>query len=199
MRGNYSNKWKQVGDSNNEDRMWSIWTEPKFGIGQRCILLQADAGNVLWDCITYLDKETTDFINGKGGLKAIVISHPHYYSTHLEWAKTFDCPVYLAQDDQAWLNRADPEGWRRQITGSCEKIVDGVTAVKTGGHFPGSLVLSWSNKLMIADSFVTTPVRLYLVFMARSSSLRSVDSPLCTTSTAYPARHHSPSCGPFQI
>lgn len=32
----------------------------KFAIGQRAILLLTPHGNVLWDCITYLDQETVD-------------------------------------------------------------------------------------------------------------------------------------------
>jgi glyoxylase-like metal-dependent hydrolase (beta-lactamase superfamily II) len=207
MRGKYSNKWKQVGPSNNEDRMWSMWTEPKFAIGQRCILVQSDAGNVLWDCITYLDPETIDFINGKGGLKAIVISHPHYYTTHLEWAKTFNCPVYLAKDDEEWVNRKDLDGhlgpYRRLFTEDSQTIVDGVTAVKTGGHFPGSLVLNWNNKLLIADSFVTTPVSggllAVLTFHSKSTSTApEADkhhlSPHFTTSTGCLVRRHTHLC-----
>ncbi|GAB1732853.1 hypothetical protein NU195Hw_g2656t1 [Hortaea werneckii] len=161
MRGRYRNKFSSVGDDNGEERMTSIWTEPKMAIGQRCILIQTDQGNVLWDCITYLDEETTDFIKGKGGLKAIVISHPHYYTTHLDWAKTFDCPVYIAQDDAEWFNRVDREGRRQLFIGDSQNILDQTTAIKTGGHFPGSLVLKWQDKLMIADSFVTVPSALY--------------------------------------
>lgn len=103
MRGNYSNKWKLV---DGEEHMYSIWTEPKFAIGQRCVLLETPEGNVLWDCITYLDDETVDFIRSKGGLRAIVISHPHYYTTHLDWAKAFDCPVIFAKDDEEWVSRS---------------------------------------------------------------------------------------------
>ncbi|KAI6874937.1 hypothetical protein D0864_05462 [Hortaea werneckii] len=161
MRGSYRNKFVPVGESNGEERMTSIWTEPKMAIGQRCILIQTDQGNVLWDCITYLDEETVNFIKGKGGLKAIVISHPHYYTTHLDWAKTFDCPVYIAQDDAEWFNRVDNEGRRQLFSGDSQDILDQTTAIKTGGHFPGSLVLKWQDKLMIADSFVTVPSALY--------------------------------------
>lgn len=110
--------------------MTSIHTEPKFGIGQRCILLETPAGNVLWDCIAYLDNETVEFIKGKGGLKAIVVSHPHYYTTHLDWAKTFGCPVYVARDDEEWFNRKDGEGVRNFIEGGTEELLDGVVAIK---------------------------------------------------------------------
>jgi len=44
-----------------DDRFLSIWTEPKFGIGQRAILIKTPVGNILWDCITYLDQKTTDW------------------------------------------------------------------------------------------------------------------------------------------
>lgn len=33
----------------------------------------------------------------------------------------------------------------------------GVTAVKIGGHFDGSLVLHWEKKIFIADSIITVP------------------------------------------
>lgn len=75
--------------------------------------------------------------------------------------------------DSIWLNRADPDGRRRLIQGETEEVVPGVTAVKVGGHFEGSLVLHWDQAsaegeeagrkkgwLGIADSFVTVPVRL---------------------------------------
>ena len=67
----------------------AIETEPKFGIGQRAHLIQTPAGNVLWDCIAYLDDATVEQINALGGLAAIAISHPHYYSAMVEWAHRF--------------------------------------------------------------------------------------------------------------
>jgi hypothetical protein len=43
-------------------------------------------------------------IESLGGLQAIVISHPHYYTTYAEWSKTFKCPVYTSEDDNMWLD-----------------------------------------------------------------------------------------------
>ena len=34
----------------------------KFGIGQRCLLLETEAGNVLWDMISLLDDQTIEFV-----------------------------------------------------------------------------------------------------------------------------------------
>lgn len=47
------------------------------------MLIQTPVGNVLWDLIPLLDHDSVERINKLGGLAAIVISHPHYYST---WA-----------------------------------------------------------------------------------------------------------------
>ena len=55
------------------------------------------------------------------------------------------------------------------ISGVTEKIVPGVTAIKTGGHFPGQLLLHTHgetigdsiDRLFIADTFVTVPSALY--------------------------------------
>jgi hypothetical protein len=53
-------------------------------------------GNILWDCISLLDEATVDIINALGGLKAIAISHPHYYATNAVWSATFgNVPVYI--------------------------------------------------------------------------------------------------------
>ncbi len=42
------------------------------------------------------------------GCKAIAISHPHFYTTMVEWAKAFDCPVYVHAADKEWIMRPDP-------------------------------------------------------------------------------------------
>ena len=103
-----------------------------------------------------------DQIKSKGGLKAIVISHPHFYTTYAVWAKVFACPIYTSAEDEVWFSRRLQESEAlRCVTGdvgASTEILKGVTAVKLGGHFPGSLVLHWENKLFIADTFVTVPV-----------------------------------------
>ena len=48
--------------------------------------------------------------------------------------------------------------------GTTEEVLPGITAIKTGGHFPGSLVLHWEKKLFIADTIVTVPVRSISTF-----------------------------------
>lgn len=189
MKGQYHNNFKP---DDVDSRITSIVTEPKFGIGERCILLQTEQGNVLWDLITWLDDDTVQYINARGGLKVIVISHPHFYTTHLHWAKVFDCPVYIAAEDEEWVSMADEEGRRKLIEGASKEILPGVTAVKLGGHFPGSLVLNWDKKLFIADTLLTVPVSpsqcvsMGKMFAnASQSALYHVDRPPGTTSYAF--------------
>lgn len=151
-----------------DDRLTFIYTTPKFAIGQRCALVKTPVGNILWDCITLLDEATIEEIKKLGGIKAIVISHPHYYTTHLLWAQTFGCKVYLAAEDKQWIAQTD-DSWQvflEQGTREHEVVIpdsegqearSGAVALKLGGHFPGSLVLLFGERLLIADTLLTTP------------------------------------------
>lgn len=112
--------------------------------------------------ISLIDNSTAKKIKAMGGLKAIVISHPHYYTTYAEWYKIFKCPIYVGEDDQEWFCRKPPSAETLRLiegpAGASQSVLPGVTAIKTGGHFPGSLVLNWERKLFIADTIVTVPV-----------------------------------------
>ncbi len=59
----------------------TISTDPKLGIGQRAYLLRTEQGNVLWDCVSYLDEATEAEVRARGGIAAIAISHPHFFTT----------------------------------------------------------------------------------------------------------------------
>ena len=63
----------------------------------------------------------------------------------------------MSWEDREWLCR-EPEGVVRFLEGEEEEVVRGVTAIKSGGHFRGSLVLHWEGRLCIADTIVTVPV-----------------------------------------
>lgn len=153
MQGQYRNVIRMDPYNSN---LYSIWTEPKFAIGQRAMLIRTPKGNVLWDCISYLDQQTIDSINELGGIHAIAISHPHFYSSHVEWAKAFNCEVYVSSEDEEWLNRRHEQ----QVIASDHMIDifgDGdITIRKVGGHFPGSTVLYWrsAKKLLTSDTIM---------------------------------------------
>src|SRR3712207_5416916 len=96
-----------------EGDLVGIGTVPSFAIGQRALLVPFGDSNLLWDCITLLDDATAEEVERRGGLAAIAISHPHYYSAMVEWAHRFRCPVRLHTADARWVMRPDPaiEPW----------------------------------------------------------------------------------------
>jgi hypothetical protein len=120
-----------------------IGAQPAFAIGQRALLLRTDKGNVLWDCIATLDAATVTAIKGLGGISAIAISHPHFYTTMVEWAHAFDCAIHLHAADRAWIMRPDPS--IKLWDGDTHKLWDGVTLIRCGGHFEGGAVLHWAQ------------------------------------------------------
>lgn len=116
-----------------------IGTEPGFAIGQRALLVAGAGGNVLWDCITYLDDELIARVRELGGITAIAISHPHYYSSMIEWSRAFDAPVYLHESDRQWVMRPDPAVtfW----SGDTCTLAEDLTLINAGVHFAGGTVL----------------------------------------------------------
>jgi hypothetical protein len=147
-----------------EGGLLGIGTEPKFAIGQRALLVPYGSSNVLWDCITLLDDATADEITRRGGLAAIAISHPHYYSTMVEWAHAFACPVLVHEADREWIMRPDPsiELW----SGETRSLGAGLTLIRCGGHFPGGAVLHRSEgDLLTGDIVQLIPDRGWVSFM----------------------------------
>ena len=121
-----------------------IATQPRFAIGQQAHLIQTPHGNVLWDCISYLDDATVEEVKLRGGIAAIAISHPHFYSSMVAWSEAFDnAPIYLHADNQPWVMRPSPaiDYWPEET----REILPGVTLVRCGGHFPGSTALHWAD------------------------------------------------------
>ena len=88
-----------------EPGLLGISTEPLFALGQRALLVETPIGNVLWDCIPLLDDATVDIVRALGGLAAIAVSHPHYYSNMVDWAHAFGCPIHVHEDDRRWVVR----------------------------------------------------------------------------------------------
>jgi hypothetical protein len=153
-----------------EPNLTAIITRPAFAINQRALLLETPGGNVLWDCIALLDDSITQFIRERGGLAAIAISHPHYYTTMVEWSRAFgDVPVYLHAADKEWVVR--PDDRLRYWEGEQHALHDGVTLIRCAGHFEGGTVLHWpggaggKGVLLSGDVIQVVPDRRYVSFM----------------------------------
>src|SRR5699024_9831424 len=127
-----------------EPNLFGVGMKPSFGIGQRALLIQSPGGNILWDCISLIDNTLVDLINGLGGLSAIAISHPHYYTAMLTWSQKFgNIPIYLHQADQEWVLQSykNIEFW----SGDALELHDDITLYNLGGHFEGGTVLHWTE------------------------------------------------------
>jgi glyoxylase-like metal-dependent hydrolase (beta-lactamase superfamily II) len=125
-----------------EPRLLSIHTQPRIGIGQRAFLVRTDGGNVLWDCVPLVDGETVVRVDAIGGLAAIAVSHPHYYTAMVDWSRAFgDAPIYLHRADASWVMRPDEriQFWE----GETCPLVAGLSLVRLGGHFDGYQALHW--------------------------------------------------------
>ena len=152
-----------------EGELVGIATKPSFAIGQRALLVPFGTANVLWDCITLVDEATVEELDRRGGVEAIAISHPHYYSGMVEWAHALGCPVYLHAADEQWIVRRDPavELW----DGETKELGHGLTLVRCGGHFAGGTVLHWAGgcggagALLSGDIVQVIPDRRFVGFM----------------------------------
>lgn len=158
----YTNKIEKVAD-----HVYAIYTAPAFAIGQRAHLIQTPGGNILWDCITNLDTETIARITELGGIKTIALSHPHYFSTIVEWSRAFDnAPVYVNALDAEWLGRADDciHLWDEPVA----DLWNGIQLMRCGGHFPGACILYWpagKGALFVGDTIQVAPNRKTVSFM----------------------------------
>lgn len=152
-----------------EPGLVGIGSAPSFAIGQRALLLRSPAGNILWDCISLIDDETIAAVGALGGVSAIAISHPHFYSSMIEWGRAFDAPVLLHAADRAWVARPDPriDFW----DGDTLSLHDDLTLVRCGGHFEGGTVLHWPSgadgrgALLVGDILMVAQDRHHVSFM----------------------------------
>jgi hypothetical protein len=165
-----------------EPGLTGIGIEPAFAIGQRALLVQTPAGNVLWDCIPLLDEAALTAVRALGGVSAIAISHPHFYASMVEWSRAFgDAPVYVHAADRDWVMRPDPAivFWE----GEAHRVLDGLTLVHCGGHFEGSAALHWAagaggrGALLSGDTLQVVFDRRHVSFMYSYPNLIPLGAP----------------------
>jgi len=150
-------------------KLLGIGTEPEFAIGQRALLLQSPGGNLLWDCISLLDQKTIAEVKARGGIRAIAISHPHFYSSMIEWGERFDAEIFLHVADREWVMRKSSriQFWE----GTAFSLWDDLMLADCGGHFEGGTVLHWpagangKGALFTGDIITVVQDRRYVSFM----------------------------------
>lgn len=147
-----------------------IGVEPAIAIGQRALLVPELDGCVLWDCVPLVTDEAVEHIRSLGGLKAIAVSHPHFYGALADWSEAFGgVPIYLHGDDRQWVTRPHPAiaFW----SGESHRLSDGIALVRAGGHFAGATVMHWRagaegrGALLTGDVVMVAMDRQSLSFM----------------------------------
>ena len=143
-----------------EPGLYGISIEPTVGIGQRGLLVQTAAGNLLWDPPGYLDDELVAALAELGGVAAVATSHPHMFGAQVEWSHAYNrAPVYVQAADRQWLQRDDPVmvSWDER-----QEVLPGVVLHRIGGHFAGSAVAHFlggdgRGVLLSGDTVAGTP------------------------------------------
>lgn len=149
--------------------LYGLATSPAVAIGQRALLVPGEVGNILWDSISYIDDDAIQRVGELGGISAIALSHPHYYSSMVEWSRAFDnAPIYVHERDAHWLAR------RENVilwSGNTEEIAPGRTLINAGVHFAGGTVMHWREgvdglgALCAGDIFTVVADRRWVGFM----------------------------------
>ena len=159
-----------------EPGLLGIGISPSFSIGQRALLIQTDQGNVMYDCVSYLDDEAKATIDGRGGIHSICFSHPHFYDSMVSWSHAFGkAAIYVPEADREFVMRPDPV--IRHWDGSPLELMPGVTLIQCGGHFPGSAVLHWAGGaegkgvLLVGDTLTVVMDRRFVSFMTSYPNL----------------------------
>ncbi|MBI2380392.1 MAG: MBL fold metallo-hydrolase [Gammaproteobacteria bacterium] len=165
----------------------ALAVDGEFAIPQRALLLPTDAGNILWECLSLVSEEALAALAARGGVDRIVISHPHFYTSMVEWSAALGgVPVLLHAADRAWVHRPSPclEFWE----GDDLQLSSSVSLIRCGGHFPGSTALHWRDgprpggALFPGDALQVAQDRRHVSFMysypnylpMRSSEVRAM-------------------------
>jgi hypothetical protein len=178
-----------------EPGLTGIGANPPIGIGQRALLVQTPAGNILWDCLGFIDEKGVAAVGERGGLRGIAFSHPHFYGVCVEWSHAFGgAPIYIPRADREWVMRPDPAVtyWEGTLA-----PLPGLTLIQSGGHFEGSAVLHWADAahgqgaLLTGDTITVVADRRFVSFMRSYPN----DIPL----SAADVRHIVSSVQPYQF
>jgi hypothetical protein len=148
----------------------AIGLTPAFAINQRALYLQTDAGNILWECLSLVTDDAVRELKARGGVDKIIISHPHFYSSMVEWSEALGgIQILIHGADKSWVARPSPniEFW----AGDELKLSDAVSLIRCGGHFLGSTALHWKNgprpggALFPGDALQVVMDRRHVTFM----------------------------------
>ena len=165
LRRDHHNDVREV-----EPGLWGVGSAPQIAIGQRALFIAQPGGGVLWDCTPLVTDAAVARIRELGGLRAIAISHPHFYASMVDWSEAFGgVPIHLHEANRDWVMR--PSERIAYWSGETLDLGQGITLVRCGGHFPGSSALHWAagaggrGVLMSGDTIMVVPDTRWMSFM----------------------------------
>ena len=157
--------WREL-----EPGLFGMGATPQIAIGQRALIVPQPGGGVMWDCIPLVSDESVAHVKSTGGLRAIAISHPHFFSSSVDWSESLDnTPIYLHADLQRYVQR--PSANIRFWSGETHDLGQGITLVRCGGHFGGSTVMHWpegaagKGALFTGDTIMVAADTRWMSFM----------------------------------
>lgn len=117
---------------------------PGIAINQRAFPIPTPQGQILWECLAAVTPDALAAIRARGPVRAIAISHPHFYGAMADWSEALGgVPVYVHRADAAWIQRR-PDNlvlWSEDRLA----LTDEVELVHLAGHFAGSTGLWWKT------------------------------------------------------
>jgi glyoxylase-like metal-dependent hydrolase (beta-lactamase superfamily II) len=167
-----------------------IGVEPTLAIGQRALLVREADGCVLWDCVPLVTPEAVEQVRSLGGLKAIAVSHPHFYGACADWSDAFGCvPILLHADDRQWITRPHPAivAW----SGESHRLSDDISLVRAGGHFTGGTILHWRAGADGRGALLTGDIAMVAMDRRSLSFMYSYPNAIPLNATAIQAIAHA--------
>lgn len=152
-----------------EPGLVGIGAVPQIAIGQRMLLIRQPGGGVLWDCTPLVTDAALAEIKALGGVRAIAISHPHFYSSMVDWSEALGgVPIHIHAANRQYVMR--PSARVNYWDGETLDLGQGITLVRCGGHFEGSTALYWPGEdgkgvLMTGDTIMVVPDTRWVSFM----------------------------------
>lgn len=153
-----------------EPGLLGIGVDPSVAIGQRALLITHPEGGVMFDGVPFLDEAAIFEIKRSGGVRAMVMSHPHLYGAMVTNSiKLGNVPIYIPEADRDWVMY--PHENIHFFDQDQLDLGHGVTLNVTGGHFDGSAFVHWpegadgKGALLTGDTIFTGGDKNWVSFM----------------------------------
>ncbi|MBI2881264.1 MAG: MBL fold metallo-hydrolase [Candidatus Tectomicrobia bacterium] len=140
-----------------EEDIWRFYTRPDLGIRHYAYFIQRPGGNVLMDMQPLLTEDLAGWIEERGGIRHIILSHPHYYGAMDEFSARFRAPIHVHVSDRPW-----PAGYPNVEFFETERLsLDGALEVhRIPAQFEGGLCLLFARRrgvLFTGDTLMVSP------------------------------------------